>query len=336
MCSLGGSSATESQSLSDEHDRIEDIEMSTPLVSVVMGVYNGEPHLRKSVESILSQDGVEFEFIIVNDGSSDSSPILLEDYAAREVRIRVVHHSENLGLTKALIRGCAEARGEFIARQDCGDISLPGRLKAQSDHLRQHAEVILVVTAIRQIVGEGFQVGQVLPIEDPEELNRNLRDEMVGIPAHGCSMFRRDAYLHAGGYREEFYYAQDCDLWLRLVALGKTGAIAKILYELNLEVGGISTSRHGCQRSFARLAQQAYRARQSGKSDVNIVSEAGRLRNMAIRDRNRKPGAYGLAGAHYRLGSLLEAVGQPDAVNHYMQALKKCPYYWRAWRKVLL
>ncbi len=101
--------------------------MSPPDVSVVMSAYNGSRDLAKSVDSILCQEGVNFEFIIVNDGSTDESPRLLEQYAAKDARVRVIHQ-ENRGLTKALIRGCAEARGEFIARQDVGDLSLPGRL----------------------------------------------------------------------------------------------------------------------------------------------------------------------------------------------------------------
>ena len=87
-----------------------------PEVSVVMSVYNGASHLRASIDSILQQDGVDFEFIIVDDGSTDESPSILDDYAARDARIRLIHQ-ENQGLTKALIRGCAEARGKFYPIQ---------------------------------------------------------------------------------------------------------------------------------------------------------------------------------------------------------------------------
>ena len=92
-----------------------------PSVSVIMSVYNGANHLVKSVESILVQEGVDFEFIIVNDGSTDESGEILEAFARRDNRIRVIEQ-ENTGLTKALIRGCKEARGKYIARQDVDDV----------------------------------------------------------------------------------------------------------------------------------------------------------------------------------------------------------------------
>ena len=95
-----------------------------------MGVYNGASTLPATMDSILCQDGVELEFIVVNDGSTDETGEILDGYARRDRRVRVIHQ-ENTGLTRALIRGCAAATGEFVARQDTGDISLPGRLKSQ-------------------------------------------------------------------------------------------------------------------------------------------------------------------------------------------------------------
>src|SRR5215472_5045758 len=98
-----------------------------PEVSVVMSVYNNAPDLARTLDSILSQEGVDFEFIVVNDGSSDQSGQILNKYAQRDSRLRIIHQ-ENAGLTRALIRGCDVARGEYIARQDAGDFSLPDRL----------------------------------------------------------------------------------------------------------------------------------------------------------------------------------------------------------------
>src|SRR5919197_1200716 len=106
-------------------------EMSdSPEVSVVMSVYNGAANLRETIDSILNQEGVSLEFIIVNDGSTDESPRILAEYAERDLRINIIRQ-ENQGLTRALIRGCAAAQGTYIARQDTGDISLPGRLIQQ-------------------------------------------------------------------------------------------------------------------------------------------------------------------------------------------------------------
>src|SRR5439155_4002224 len=119
-----------------------------PEVSVVMSVYNGASHLVATLDSILSQEGVEFEFIVVNDGSTDKSGQILDDYAQRDSRLRVIHQ-ENTGLTRALIRGCDAARGEFIARQDAGDLSLPGRLVRQRVILDAEPAVVIVSCATR-------------------------------------------------------------------------------------------------------------------------------------------------------------------------------------------
>ena len=108
-----------------------------------MSVYNGASDLPITIDSILSQEGVEFEFIVVNDGSSDKSGQILNEYAQRDGRLRIIHQ-ENTGLTRALIRGCDVARGEFIARQDAGDVSLAGRLKSQVALLREYGDCVLV------------------------------------------------------------------------------------------------------------------------------------------------------------------------------------------------
>src|SRR5262249_21374571 len=131
--------------------------MSTnPEVSVVMSVYNGGSDLAVTMNSILSQEGVEFEFIVVNDGSTDKAGEILDDYARRDGRVRVIHQ-QNTGLTYALIRGCAAATGEFIARQDAGDVSLAGRLALQSDVFRNNASVVMTSCGTR-FVGPGNKV----------------------------------------------------------------------------------------------------------------------------------------------------------------------------------
>ena len=107
------------------------------VVSVVISVYNGADLLRESVDSVLSQEGIHFELIVVNDGSTDSTAAILADYASNDPRVRVLTQA-NRGLTRALIAGCASARGTYIARLDCGDVCLPGRLAMQAAVLDAH------------------------------------------------------------------------------------------------------------------------------------------------------------------------------------------------------
>lgn len=308
--------------------------MTSPEISVVMSVYNGARYLRSSIDSILNQDGVDFEFIIVNDGSTDESPGVLNEYAVRDSRIRL-YHQENQGLTKALVRGCGEARGRYIARQDNGDLSLPDRLKLQRDILANQPEVVFTVGWVRQVLNDGTEVGNIQLSSDVSKLTRCLRENMVGVPAHGCVMFRRDIYLRIGGYRKEFYYAQDCDIWLRFAEQGAISCVQEYVYDLNISVGGISTHRQKLQQAFCRVAQHAYQERMKGKSDAKWMEQAKFLCQKALQARGKKPSSYEVAGSHFRLGALLEKSNKRAAQNEYRLALEICPYYWRAWFRLI-
>src|SRR4051812_26679567 len=123
---------------------------ASPTVSVLMAVYNGEQYLREAVNSILSQTFKDFEFIIIDDGSTDRSPELLASYARADSRVKLISRP-NKGLTKSLNEGLHAARGEFVARMDGDDISLPERFERQVSYLREHPEVVLVGSRVEFI-----------------------------------------------------------------------------------------------------------------------------------------------------------------------------------------
>ena len=129
--------------------------MSTPEVSVVMSVLNGGAELDSSIVSILDQDGVDLELIVVNDGSTDQTAEVLEDFARRDPRVRILNQ-DNVGLTQSLVRGCKAARGKYIARQDVADISLPARLRLQKA-LMDTDENIAFVSCWAEICGPGWE-----------------------------------------------------------------------------------------------------------------------------------------------------------------------------------
>ncbi len=126
-----------------------------PRVSVLMSVYNGERFLRDSVESILGQTFTDFEFLILDDGSTDSTCEILEEYANKDARIVLVRNDRNLGLTRSLNKGLRLVRGEYLARQDADDISLPKRLEMQVKFLDAHPEVGVVGSALEIIDENG-------------------------------------------------------------------------------------------------------------------------------------------------------------------------------------
>ena len=137
--------------------------MSEPVVSVVISVFNAGALLPQAMRSVLDQEGVDFEIVVVDDGSTDGSGEALDRYAREDPRVRVLHQ-ENAGLTKALIRGCSQARGELIARQDVDDVSLPGRLEKQARLLRSDPSLAMVSSGVGDDRSEWRA-----PLRDPED-----------------------------------------------------------------------------------------------------------------------------------------------------------------------
>ncbi len=306
--------------------------MQEPIVSVVMSVYNGGDALRDTLGSILSQKGVPLEFIVVNDGSSDTSPLMLDEWAARDPRLRVIHQT-NTGLTRALIRGCSEARGNFIARQDCGDLSLPGRLAQQVDRLTNGNDFV-AVSCHTQFIGPRDEPLFCTEI-DEAHLNQGLRYGLdghhKGPSHHGSVMMRRDAYVRAGGYRAAFHFAQDLDLWTRLAQLGQFAVVPKALYKARLDARSISGMQALEQRRLAELIAAATRARNAGRSEVEFLAEASTVRPVAHGDRARR-----LAQGNYFIGSCIAARDPVAAQKYFKSALSLNPTMARAWIKLLL
>ncbi|MDB6174798.1 MAG: hypothetical protein JWL59_4109 [Chthoniobacteraceae bacterium] len=189
--------------------------MSTPSVTVLMPVYNCARYLNAAIESILAQTHRDFEFLIIDDASTDSSLSIIEAYSDR--RIRVVRNPANLGLTRSLNIGLRLASGEFIARQDGDDISMPERLATQLAFLEKNADVALVGSQARLLDEFGRSRGRRdLPLEPASIRWANLFENPI---PHSSVMFRtrivRDEF---GGYDETFGCCQDYELWSRLMA----------------------------------------------------------------------------------------------------------------------
>lgn len=296
-------------------------------ISVVMSVYNGAKYLRGSIDSILFQEGSNFEFIIVNDGSTDNSPAILEEYAKKDSRVWIIHQ-ENQGLTKALIRGCAEAKGEFIARQDCGDVSLPGRLAKQLVHFRAHPEIALLSCWSEAIGPEGERLYINNRHETPEEATRLLQTDdfkkLKGIPHHATAMFSRALYQKVGEYRWQFYYAQDLDLWKRLTKNGFVDFVPEILYQNRILPGSISGCMTKEQNQLTEIISQFGKSK---KEDSELLAKASRIRPF------RKPNwtKYRLARGNYFIGRILAGQSGNPGKKYLLQAIRLNPFFLKAW-----
>ena len=179
-------------------------------VSVVMPVHNGERFLKKAIESVLAQTYGHFEFLILNDGSTDGTDAVVARF--QDSRIKLVHNPRNLGLTATLNRGLRLANFELIARHDADDISHPTRLAKQIDYFTEHPEVVLVGTQAEIVDEEGRSQGQLF--------DRALTHESIvwdllfdNSFTHSSVMFKKSIILDKlGGYNETVRYCQDYHL----------------------------------------------------------------------------------------------------------------------------
>lgn len=297
-----------------------------PLVSVVMGAHNNRDTLPAALDSVLSQAGIDLEFIVVDDGSTDGSAALLDEAARRDARLQVLH-KQNEGLTQALIDGCALATAPWIARQDADDVSLPGRLKAQLARARLADAPVLVGCGARGVTPEGDVLIEICPPAEAAAARRRVLDEGQAISPHGSILFSRAAYEAVGGYRAAFYYAQDIDLTTRLAEYGPVAAVPQRMYEYRVSPSAISGTAGRFQREFYRLIREGHELRRRGLSDQPIVAHALRLREECLRQKSRPGPAFeGL----YFMGTGLLARHPTHAADYFRQALVLRPWSLKA------
>jgi glycosyltransferase involved in cell wall biosynthesis len=212
--------------------------MSTPAVSVVMAVYNGEPWLGEALASILGQSLVNLELIVVDDGSTDGTSKRLETIT--DPRLLVLRQPRG-GQTKALNCGLRAARAPLIARIDADDVALPGRLERQAGFLAAHPDVGLLGTAAREIAPDGAVVRTLVPPCDDHALRHVLRRSNPFI--HSSVLFRRALVDAVGAYDESFTVAQDYDLWLRMSRVTRLASLDEPLVLRRLAPGRLSSAR---------------------------------------------------------------------------------------------
>lgn len=290
-----------------------------PEVSVVMSVYNGAGHLAETLDSVLAQEGVNFELIVVNDGSTDRTGEILTSYKDRDERITVLSQT-NRGLTLALIAGCRLARGSYIARIDCGDRFLPNRLASQYKVLSSSPQVGLISCGTRFIGPEGELLYEIQQTSSELEAGlRNLDINYIQGPSHhGSTMFSRDLYREIGGYRPQFPFAQDLDLWLRISETAAVLATPEILYESKFRLGAISATNRKEQIQIANLIVDSAKKRRAGLAEPAVSAF-----NMRSKQGGEIRKRRSTANFYYFIASCVEN-SQPEIAKQY---------FLRAWRE---
>lgn len=227
-----------------------------PDVSVLMSVFNGERYLRQAVDSILNQTFTNFEFIIVDDGSADSTWDNLSEYASHDRRIVLIRNEKNIGLTKSLNKGMRIAQGKYIARQDADDISLADRLERQAEFLDNHTDVVIVGSDCYTMDENGNHTGTYLYPKSDTEI-RWLMLFQCNF-AHPSVMLRADVLAQNGlRYDNKAVHAQDYELWSRLLSYGKGRNLSPPLVKLRIHADRISQTKASQQKALANSIAQS-------------------------------------------------------------------------------
>jgi glycosyltransferase involved in cell wall biosynthesis len=237
---------------------------SPPKVSVIMAVYNGEPYLAAAVEGMLHQTYRDFEFVIVDDASTDGSAQSLRGYAAADPRVLLMENTTNRGVVASRNRGVEAARGFYIAWHDADDYSAPTRLQEQVEFLDQHTEVGLLGTLV-QVIDESGQALTLNPYPYGGGTdNAALQAELLKYNpfCHGSVMVRRACLSQVGNFDENVELTEDYDLWLRLAEVTSLAKVPKQLYFYRQHVASASRRRRGQQIvAQARALEKAMRRR---------------------------------------------------------------------------
>jgi hypothetical protein len=241
--------------------------MTTPIVSVVMSVFNGERFLGEAVESILDQRFRELEFIVIDDGSTDNSASILDSYQNRDARVNV-YHEQHAGLVKSLNRGCGLARGKYLARMDADDVASKDRLAWQVEFMEVRQEIGLLGGAVEWIDATGRSLGiQRNPAEDCEIKAKLIHDCVFW---HPTVLLRKEVFARTGGYRSAVFGAEDYDLWLRIADNFHLANLDEVVLKYRIHPYQVSMRKRIQQTLVTLAAQVAAKRRQDGLLDPLI------------------------------------------------------------------
>ena len=262
-----------------------------PLVSVLIPVFNGESFVAEALDSVLVQTHRNLEIIVLDDGSSDSSPQIIRDHAARDPRLRLVSPPSN-GFANVLNHGLEIAQGELIARLDADDVMEPGRIETQVSVMREDPDLVLCASHVIYIDESGARrgTGQASYHSPDEVVVAAEVNDVIGFH-HPSVMFRKEAVVEAGGYRLGMWPVEDVDLWTRMV---EAGARMRVIDEplTRYRIHGGSGSRALDSVRKLDWIKACARARRAGTDeptwDEFQVPESGVLRAV-----NRERKTYG-------------------------------------------
>jgi glycosyltransferase involved in cell wall biosynthesis len=249
---------------------------NNPKVSVIMGAFNTSRYIDECIQSVLGQTFQDFEFIIINDGSTDDTLKIIKKY--KDKRIKIIDNKKNLGVSNSLNKGLKISKGKYIAIMDSDDIMLPERLKITYEYLEKNKDIFLVGGAIYFIDDKGKILGKNVPVSGFENIKKRLKTKNCFW--HLTIMFRNDA---KNRYREKFRYAQDYDfITLIVTRRKKVNNIDQILTKYRIHNSSTSYSKRTKQDMFVNKIAEFYNQRlRTGKDDYDKF-DVGSIMNFDV------------------------------------------------------
>lgn len=291
-----------------------------PRVSVAMAVHDGERYLAQAVDSILAQTHEDFELLALDDGSTDASREILEGYAKRDARVRVIARPQR-GLVASLNELLAEAQGEYLARMDADDVALPTRFARQVAHLDRHPECVLLGTRVLLVDPDAAPLRPFAELCTHEEIDREHLAGRGGAICHPSAMMRTAALRAVGGYDAGKRHAEDLDLFLRMAEVGRVENLPDVLFWYRMHPGSVGHRHREEQHASAQAA----------------VREACRRRALPVPEVVTAPSPTGRTPAetHRRWAWWALGAGHvASARKHAWVALRHAPWEkasWKAW-----
>jgi glycosyltransferase involved in cell wall biosynthesis len=208
------------------------------IVSVLLSVYNCEKYLSEAIDSVLVQTFTDWELILINDCSTDSSGEIANVYAAKDQRIRYFSMNNNSGLATCLNFGISQAIGKYIARLDADDIMKPERLEKQVAFMEEHLEMGIVGSSVESIDENGNFIANLNVETEPQKLKKLLP---IKNPFFHPSIMMRVSFLReVGEYSSQYPYAEDYDMWIRFAQISSVGNIPLTLTKYRVLTTSVS------------------------------------------------------------------------------------------------
>lgn len=311
--------------------------MVKPKLSVVMAVHNGLPYMEEAVDSILRQTFVDYEFIVVDDASTDGSAEALA--ACRDGRLRLITNERNLGLTKSLNRALELSQGEYLARMDHDDLSLPLRLSAQVEFLDANSEIDVLGTWAQTLGAQPEQIWR-YPLNDDE-----IRCELLfhSVLVHSSVVWRRSTFeRHNLRYDPDIARAQDYDLWARAAPYVRFANLGRVLHRYRIHSQQVGAQHSAEQQSVAdevRRRQLVALGLEPSQRELDLHNDISTWRFPPRSERLREVEAWLLRLWSANQTSLLYA---PNALDKVLEriwwaacsaSVKLGPPAWRLYRR---